>query len=88
MNKPAKDFMKRYFEEWYAQQLTEQFVWRDIETADMQPVSLGLPVLKELGPSGAKWMVEMAEYFDENFKIIVNGFARAGILRAPRQLQG
>jgi len=36
-------------------------------------------VLKELG---AKWMVEMAEYFAENPQIIVNGFIRAGIAGA------
>ena len=46
----------------------------DILLTDLQPVSLGLPVLKELG---AQWMVEMADYFMENPQIIVNGFVRA-----------
>ena len=36
-------------------------------------------MLKELG---AKWLVEMAEYFADNPKIIVNGFVRAGITAA------
>jgi hypothetical protein len=36
-------------------------------------------VLKELG---AKWMVEMAEYFADNPQIVVNGFMRTGIVGA------
>ena len=36
-------------------------------------------MLKELG---AKWLVQMAEYFQENPQIIVNGFLRAGIAGA------
>jgi len=79
VNKPAKDFLKRRFEDWYSQQVTKQFEGRDIESTDLQPISLSLPVLKELG---AKWMVEMAEYFAENPQIIVNGFIRAGIAGA------
>ena len=80
VNKPAKDFLKRRFEDWYSQQLAKQFEGRDIESTDLQPISLGLPVLKELG---AKWMVEMAEYFADNPQIIiVNGFVRAGIAGA------
>ena len=35
-----------------------------------------MPVLKELG---AKWMVQMAEYFADNPQIIVNGFVRSGL---------
>ena len=59
-SKPVKDFLKRHFEDWYSQQVAKQFEGRDIESTDLQPISLSLPVLKELG---AKWMVEMAEYF-------------------------
>ena len=79
VNKPAKDFLTRHFEDWYSQQLAKQFEGRDVESTDLQPISLGLPVLKELG---AKWMVEMAEYFAENPQITVNGFVRTGIAGA------
>ena len=48
----------------------------NIRSTYLQPIILGLPVLKELG---AKWMVEMSEYFAENPHIIVNGFVKAGI---------
>ena len=44
-------------------------------TGDFLPIqeliNLGLPVLRELG---AKWLVQMAEYFGGNPQIIVNGF--------------
>ena len=30
MNKPAKDFLKRYFEDWYAEQVTTQPDGREI----------------------------------------------------------
>ena len=51
----------------------------DVQLTDLQPISLGLPVLKELG---AKWMVEMSEYFAANPQIIVNGFVKAAITGA------
>ena len=36
-------------------------------------------MLKELG---AKWLVQMVEYFSENPQLIVNGFVQAGITSA------
>ena len=79
VNKPAKDFLKRCFENWYAEQVTAQLDGREMESTDLEPVSLSLPVLKELGP---KWLVQMAEYFADNPQIIVNGFVKAGITAA------
>ena len=79
VNKPAKDFLKRCFGDWYAEQIRTQLEGNDIESTDLQPINLGLPALKELG---AKWMVEMAQYFVDNPQIIVNGFIKAGITGA------
>ena len=79
MNKPAKDFLRRWFEDWYSQQITKQLQGNETESVDLQPINLGLPVLKELG---ARWMVEMAEYFTDNPQIIVNGFVKASIAGA------
>ena len=76
VNKPAKDFLRRRFEDWYSQQITKQLQGSKIESVDLQPINLGLPVLKELE---ARWMVEMAEYFADNPQIIVNDFVKAGI---------
>lgn len=49
-DKPAKDILRRRFEDWYSQQITKQLVneGNDIESVDLQPINLGLPVLKEL----------------------------------------
>ena len=64
----------------YAKKLSEQLSDEsNIQSTDLQPISLGLPVMKELG---AKWMVEMSEYFAANPQIIVNGFVKAGITGA------
>lgn len=79
VNKPAKDFLRSKFQQWYSTQVLEQLEGQDIETAEIQPIDLSLTVLKEVGGS---WLVEMAEYFESNPQIIVNGFIRSGITRA------
>ena len=79
VNKPAKDFLKRQFEEWYSGEVMKQLDGKEDEATEVQPINLGLPMLKELG---AKWLVQMAEYFADNPHIIVNGFIRAGITSA------
>ena len=85
VNKPAKDFLRGKFQEWYSNQVMEQLEGQDIETSDIQPIDLRMTVLKEVG---AKWLVEMATYFAENPKIIVNGFIRSGITGALDGLEG
>ena len=82
VNKCAKDFLKRKFEEWYLNEIMKQLEVKDVESAKLQPIDLGMPVLKELG---ASWMVEMAKYFGENPQIVVNGFIKPGI---PGALDG
>ena len=57
----------------------KQLEGREIESAKLHPINLGMPVLKELG---ARWMVEMAAYFGENPQTIVNGVVKAGIAEA------
>ena len=79
MNKPAKDFLKRRFEDWCAKELAKQLEGMDVASTVLQPISLILLVLKELG---AKWLVEMADYFGKHPEIIVNGFIRARITEA------
>ena len=59
--------------------MTKQLDGKEDEATEVQPINLGLPTLKELG---AKWLVQMAEYFADNPQIIVNGFTRAGIMSA------
>ena len=49
---------------------------KEIESTDLEPISLGLLVIKKLG---GKRMVQMAEYFADNSQIIVNGFVQSGL---------
>ena len=49
VNKPAKDFLKRKFQEWYSNQVMEQLEGQDIEMSEIQPIDLRMTVLKEVG---------------------------------------
>ena len=81
VNKPAKDFLKRQFDEWYSQQVLAQLEddTSNLEELEIQPFNLGLPELKEIG---AKWLVDMATYSSDNPQMIINGFIRSGIAGA------
>ncbi len=79
VNKPAKDFLKRRFEEWYSGEVMKQVDESESDAVNFEPINLGLPILRDLG---AKWLVEMAQYFEDNPQIIVNGFCRSGITDA------
>ena len=82
VNKPAKDFLRKEFQQWYSEHVMKQLEGQDItdiEQAKLQPIDLGLPGLKEIG---AKWLVDMASYISDNPQFIVNGFIRAGITGA------
>ena len=47
---------------------------------ELEPIDLGLPILKELGDDG--WLIEMGTYISQNPQFIVNGFVKAGISTA------
>ena len=52
VNKPAKEFIKRQFEQWYSDEVIKQLDWKemdDLETAEIQPVDLSMQVVKQLG---------------------------------------
>ena len=76
VNKPAKDFLKRQFDQWYSEQVLAQQDTSDLNALELQPVNLGLPALKELG---VKWLVDMATYISNNPQMIVNGFIHSRI---------
>ena len=79
MNKPAKDYMKRQFDEPYSKHVLTQLEGEDttnLETLELQPINLGLPEF------GAKWLVDMSSYISNNPQLIVNGFIRSGIAGA------
>ena len=51
----------------------------DLESTEIQPVNLGMPILKEIS---AKWLDGMIEYITSNSQFIVTGFIRSGISSA------
>ena len=77
VNKPAKDFLKRKFEEWYSGEVTKQLKGvPDIESAEIQPVDMSMAAVKELS---AQWLVEKFDYLADNPQFVTRGFRRAGI---------
>ena len=82
VNKPAKDYLKKQFDEWYSEKVLKQLEGRDIneiETMALQPIDLSLAALKE---TSAKWFVGMASYLCDNPQFIVNGFISSGMTEA------
>ena len=80
INKPAKDYLKRRFEEWYGSEVTKQLHGiSDIESAVIQPVDQSTGAIKE---QSAKWLVDMAEHIADNPQFIVHGFLCGGITYA------
>ena len=79
VNKPAKQFFKKKFDEWYTDQIMQQIHGQDVEEVELQPVDLSLAALRDLG---GQWLVEMSEYISDNPQIIVNGFFKSGITQA------
>ena len=82
VNKPAKDFLRRRFDEWYAQQVMLQLEGKsdeEIEVFDLHPIDLSMAWMKEVS---ADWLVQMADYIGQNPSFLVNGFIKAGITGA------
>lgn len=86
VNKPAKDFIRRNFEQWYSDQVMKQLDGKnmdDFAAVEIQPIDLSMQVVKEVG---AKWLVDMAEFINENPQFVVNGFIKSGITGALDQI--
>ena len=75
LNKSAKEFLRRKFQEWYANQVHLQL--QNGEEASSPVDRLKLSVIK---PLGATWLIELYDYFKTNSDIIKNGFKGAGII--------
>lgn len=73
VNKAAKEFLRRQFQEWYAKQICDQLT----EDTSVTPVDLRLTTVK---PLGVKWMMSLYDYLKSKPEIIVNGFKGAGII--------
>ena len=75
LNKAAKDFLRRQFQEWYSNQILKQLN-DGVEVKDLVPVDLRLSTIK---PIGAEWIKSMFYYFSNKPEIIRNGFKHVGI---------
>lgn len=79
VNKPAKDYLKAQFNEWYTTKVMKHLDGKEVENfeeIELEPINLSMPVMKEVS---AKWFVDMASYISDNPHIIVNGFISSGI---------
>ena len=77
-NKPAKEFLRSKFQAWYADKIASQLE----EARVIEPVNLKLSIMK---PIGAKWMIQLFDYFKTKPEIIKNGFKEAGIMQILSQ---
>lgn len=80
VNKPTKDFLKKTFELWYSEQVTQQLHGvEDIQSTEIQAINMRFTAIKHIT---ATWLVEMAAYISDIqiIQFVVNGFRRTGIL--------
>ena len=52
VNKPAKDFLKQKFQEWYSDQILKQLDSSTTTNQELQPIDLSLPVYRSWGLNG------------------------------------
>ena len=76
VNKAAKEFLRRKFQQWYSDQVYTQIKNGTSEKAAVN-VDLKLSIIK---PLGAQWLIDLYDYFKSNTDIIQNGFKGAGII--------
>ena len=49
VNKPAKEYLKKEFEDWYLEQVMQQLDGKDMDdlgSIEIQPINLGMPILQ------------------------------------------
>ena len=73
VNKPIKNYMKRQFQLWYAEEVKKRI--ENPTSGSAKVIDLKLSKLK---PLGLQWLVEACHYVEKN-NFIKNGFTEAGI---------
>ena len=79
INKPVKDFLKRKFQSWYADNIAQQLK----DSKAIKPVDLRLALMK---PLSAKWIIEAVADIEQRKEVIINGFHHAGIFDALKDV--
>ena len=72
LNRAAKQFLRKKFENWYADNIVAQKNTRK----ELEPVDRRLAIVK---PIAAKWMISLYDYLVAHPHIIRNGFKHVGI---------
>ena len=72
VNKPAKAFLRKKFQEWYTQEISKQLDG----SAEVAPFDLRLCIVK---PLGARWMMQLYDHMKPDPSLVANGFKGAGI---------
>ena len=84
VNRVAKSFLQRQFQEWYADEVASQF--DDSDTSfDPVPVDLSTAQMKSIG---VKWLIELHQYLCDNPQHAVNGFIASGISQSIEPVIG
>lgn len=71
VNKPAKDFLRERFQQWYGAEICQQ-----LDRCVTEQVDMRMSVMK---PLAAQWVVELHSHLTARPNIIINGFHAAGI---------
>ena len=66
VNKPAKEFMRGKFNNWYAGEVQKQ-----LDAGGSTCIDLKMSTTK---PVGARWLVSLFDYIKNNNTVITNGF--------------
>ena len=79
VNKAAKEFLRRQFQEWYAEKVSYQIRQQggQEDHSFTVPIDFKMAIVK---PFGAKWMIKLYDYMKSHPEIITNGFRKAGIM--------
>lgn len=75
VNRSAKCFLRRKFQEWYSDQISEQLTSQD-DLEELKPVDMSTALMKCVG---GPWLVQLFEYLSQSPHIIINGFLAADI---------
>ena len=78
-NKPVKDFMRGKFQEWYSNQVLQNYEDEPSGCAGMKPIQFPMSQMK---PLGAQWLIELHQHMLTCPETIRNGFKAAGISNA------
>ena len=77
VNKPAKDFLRSKFQEWYGAEICKQ-----LDKGMAEEVDIRMSTMK---PVAAQWM-KVHSYIASQPSIVINGFRAAGIKDCLEQL--